>query len=64
MSAPYSRASAVSLAEATASQQSQVRGGASAPVSAENLQRLRVEFLDDWDSRWQRDPGRANGPYS
>jgi hypothetical protein len=63
MSAPYARASAVSLAEAQASQMSGYRG-ASAPVTAENLQRTRVEFLDDWDSRWQRDPGRANGPYS
>lgn len=61
---PYSRASAALLAESTASQQSSVHGGASATLSNENVQRNRVEFLDSWDSRWSRDPGRANGPYS
>jgi hypothetical protein len=63
MSAPFSRASAIAIAEARASQMSGYRG-ASSPVTGENLQRTRVEFLDLYDSRWQRDPGRANGPYS
>jgi hypothetical protein len=63
MSAPYSRASAIALAEARASQLSGYRG-ASTPIDVDHLNRIRVQFIDSWDSRWQRDPGRANGPYS
>lgn len=61
--APYARASAVALAETRASQLSSYRG-ASSPVDTEHLGRIRVQFLDQYDSRWQRDPGRANGPFS
>lgn len=64
MSAPFTRATAIANAEAIASQQSQVHGGASATLSVDAVQRGRVEFMDSWDSRWSRDPGRANGPYS
>jgi hypothetical protein len=63
MPAPFARASAVNIAESTASQMSGYRG-ASAPLGADQLQRDRVTILDVYDSRWQRDPGRANGPYS
>lgn len=33
-------------------------------MSQDNLMRTRTDFMDSWDSRWQADPGRANGPYS
>lgn len=63
MAAPFARASAIRVAEAVASQMSAYRG-ASHPKDVEQLERTRVEIIDAWDSRWQRDPGRANGPYS
>lgn len=61
---PFNRTTAITQAQAIASQQSQVHGTASAPLTGEQVQRVTTEFLDQYDSRWSRDPGRANGPYS
>lgn len=52
--APITRAQAIANAEAIASQQSLVRAGASSPVGTEQLQRLRTDYMDQWDSRWNR----------
>lgn len=52
---PITKATALANAKAIASQQN---------ASAEKTQRVVVETADAWDSRWQRDPGRANGPFS
>jgi hypothetical protein len=62
MPPPFSRSSAIARAEARASQVS--AAPSASPLQRDQLNELRVEFMDEYDSRWQRDPGRANGPYS
>lgn len=68
------RASAIAIAETTASQISKLAGSALTAsqiatsaqfgMGGERLQRLRVEVADLYDSYWSRDPGRAAGPFS
>lgn len=44
---------------------SNARAKASAAgADVEHTQRIVVQDLDAYQSRWSRDPGRANGPYS
>ena len=47
---PFTRATAVTHAEAIASQVSTKSG---TPLGQDQLQRNRTDFLDAWDSRWQ-----------
>lgn len=55
MAAPLSKTTAISNAKTLATQQN---------ATAEGTSRILVEVSDTYDSRWSRDPGRANGPYS
>lgn len=63
---PITKTTAIQNAEAQASAQSKLHGQAAsvAGLSTDQLQRLRTDFSDQYDSYWSRDPGRANGPYS
>lgn len=52
---PITKATALANAKAIAAQQG---------ATAEKAQRVVTDASDQYDSRWSRDPGRANGPFS